>query len=252
MFVHWRYVCWPVADEWINATRVSGSLCFVITSVKPSLVYLSGAEVRVGRRSDRGKGGLVSEGQEPPAAWYTRSIANFQNSWRFSAYFCRGSIGFSCITDFLPDTNTMQVYVSWYSQWGCIVTYITTDTQACSNRYIKWLTINLLVVFHGGYSSWCTESKNQPEKEVATFCRNDISRCLVLCPPWCVCTCRLSLTNTPLQVANCLMLQLTGGMLVQVKKWHSPSQSHTHCCLYGEPSLDSSVFTWGSVCIWYN
>jgi len=34
------------------------------------------------------------------------------------------------------------------------------------------------------------------------------------------------------------MLQLTGGMLVQVKKWHSPSQSHTHCCLYGEPSLD--------------
>jgi len=41
------------------------------------------------------------------------------------------------------------------------------------------------------------------------------------------------------------MLQLTGGMLVQVKKWHSPSQSHTHWCLCGEPSLDTSVFAEG-------
>ena len=43
MFVHWVYTCWSVGDEWINATRMSRVIVFCNSSIKPSLVYSSGA-----------------------------------------------------------------------------------------------------------------------------------------------------------------------------------------------------------------
>jgi len=64
----------------------------------------------------------------------------------------------------------------------------------------------------------------------------------VLCTPWCVCVHSHKYTPSSSHVSCC---NLTGGMLSSSGEMHSPSQFHTHCCLCGEPSLDTSVFTEG-------